>query len=83
MIFLLLQNIPNKLGTSGWNNMPIKMAKGQYMCPFCYRTMTIFQNMASHILTHTGEKPYICQHCNQRFNRKDSRDRHVKKLHSA
>ena len=38
-------------------------------------------DMSRHILTHTGDKPYICSYCNQTFNRKSSRDRHIEKFH--
>ncbi|KAF8767283.1 Transcriptional repressor CTCF like protein [Argiope bruennichi] len=32
-------------------------------CPFCDYSSRIVSNVRQHILTHTGERPYICTHC--------------------
>ena len=64
------------------NNGPIMIGSGQFACPFCPKIMKFVQNMKRHILTHTGEKPYICSICEQGFIRKSSRDQHIIRVHS-
>ena len=40
-------------------------------CPHCFKIMKNPNNMKRHILTHIGDKPFICDICNQAFPRKD------------
>ena len=58
---------------------PIKISSSEYACPFCSTIMKKHAYMIDHIRTHTGEKPFICTFCNQRFSRKSSLKVHLKK----
>ena len=57
---------------------PIKMGVGQYGCPYCPEVMKAPSLIQRHILTHTGERPYTCMHCNAKFARKGNCERHIK-----
>ena len=57
-------------------NNPIKFGAQKYGCPFCSKIMQIPYNMKRHILTHTGEKPFVCNDCGKSFNDKGNLSRH-------
>ncbi|KAF9650234.1 hypothetical protein BDM02DRAFT_1496467 [Thelephora ganbajun] len=56
---------------------------GDHKCPVCNATFTRPQHVARHMRSHTGDRPYKCQHCGDQFARSDLLSRHVNKCHSA
>lgn len=52
------------------------------MCPVCSATFTRPQHVARHMRSHTGDRPYACQMCGDRFARSDLLSRHVNKCHT-
>lgn len=53
---------------------PLKAAA---ICPKCGKGFKHAGDMKRHLLTHTGEKPYVCPHCLFRCSRSDSLLRHM------
>ena len=49
------------------------------MCPVCGHTAPAKSKLDSHMLSHTGEKPFTCPTCPRSFNRKDNLKRHYLK----
>ncbi|KAG5502234.1 hypothetical protein GH5_05205 [Leishmania sp. Ghana 2012 LV757] len=58
------------------------------VCPHCAKEFTgnsstsgVRSNYRRHLLTHTGERPFPCTYCHQRFTTKPNLRRHVRSLH--
>ncbi|XP_070690740.1 zinc finger protein 1035 [Pempheris klunzingeri] len=53
--------------------------KGRFLCSYCPRTFGNGWQLNVHTRLHTGERPYPCDYCGQRFIRKDYLQRHFPK----
>lgn len=56
---------------------PYLNKKHKYVCSYCPRTFEYNWQLKVHNRLHTGERPYACDHCGQRFIRKDYVQRHL------
>ena len=55
-----------------------KRKRGQHECGVCGRMCTTPSHLATHMRTHTNEKPYKCDVCEKRFSESGGLKRHVR-----
>ncbi|KAI5638407.1 zinc finger protein PLAG1 [Phthorimaea operculella] len=53
----------------------------KFTCDYCERRFFTAKDVRRHLVVHTGRRDFICQHCPQKFGRKDHLVRHVKNAH--
>lgn len=49
-----------------------------FLCQVCNRHFTQKGNLKTHLMTHSGERPYECRICGKNFTQKGNLDTHVK-----
>ena len=55
--------------------------KGYYQCPYCPKSLKQSSNLRAHVMIHTGEKPWKCKYCNERFRQAGDRGIHMRRAH--
>ena len=53
-----------------------------FKCDLCPYTSISQRHLESHMLVHTDQKPFVCQHCDQSFRQKQLLKRHVNLYHN-
>jgi len=51
--------------------------------PGCTKSFRKKSEVERHVLTHSGDKPFVCTDCSKSFKRKDHLQRHDERFHSA
>nr|CCM16463.1 hypothetical protein, conserved [Leishmania guyanensis] len=75
------------------NRSVVEAARGftvHLVCPHCAKEFTgnsstsgVRSNYRRHLLIHTGERPFPCSYCHQRFTTKPNLRRHVRLVHPS
>lgn len=61
----------------------VKTIERKYRCSFCSRCFGWPTDLKRHILTHTGEKPFVCKYCNSKFTRNFVLQKHMLRQHDV
>lgn len=51
----------------------------KHYCLSCKYSTAVLTNIRRHVLIHTGERPYQCNHCGKKFRQKEHLKGHVTK----
>ena len=54
-----------------------------YSCPYCSKNLPDRYKWKLHINSHTGFKPFECQHCQKRYSRREKLVKHQKAVHKG
>ncbi|XP_055547654.1 zinc finger protein 260-like isoform X2 [Wyeomyia smithii] len=65
-------------------HMEVKHGQGKLSeCKFCHKKYGSSKSMASHMMIHTGEKPYKCDVCSKQYRTQSERRKHAEIEHKA
>jgi hypothetical protein len=64
-----------------WRFPKVKKATSKHGCTICPKEFIRAHSLKIHMRTHDNERPFKCRFCIKAFDRKDSCERHEKKLH--
>ena len=56
--------------------------EARFQCGYCDKSFATPSKVKRHILTHTGEKPFVCQFCQRGFSQKVHMMEHISKHHA-
>lgn len=59
----------------------VKLEPDSTVCDVCGKVMKNKSSLARHSFIHTGKKPFACNLCELRFNRRDNLQHHLNRLH--
>lgn len=54
-----------------------------FECRICRRSFIRKADLERHVLTHTGDRPHTCPHCNFACNRRSNLYRHIRSAHPS
>ncbi|XP_050728529.1 longitudinals lacking protein, isoforms H/M/V-like isoform X24 [Eriocheir sinensis] len=54
----------------------------RHLCSHCGKGFQSPKDLRRHVMTHTGEKPYLCPYCNHRANQKSNLKSHMMCVHN-
>lgn len=64
------------------NGQSFAEMRRKFHCSHCGKSFKTKSHLQRHILTHTGEKPYVCNKCGSKFNQSSSLRNHVIAIHT-
>ncbi|XP_023015344.1 zinc finger X-chromosomal protein [Leptinotarsa decemlineata] len=62
-------------------NKPEPCLMKKHQCSFCHKKFGWPTDLKRHIMIHTGERPFKCNHCNSSFTRNFLLLKHQRKIH--
>ncbi|XP_066964673.1 protein tramtrack, beta isoform-like isoform X17 [Macrobrachium rosenbergii] len=74
-----IDEVGGAMGTMSLNRLRAAMSAHfkRHFCSLCGKGFQSPKDLRRHILTHTGEKPYVCPYCNHRANQKSNLKSHM------
>ena len=54
----------------------------RHPCLYCEKSFRLKNDLTRHVMTHTGEKPFICSYCYKGFSRKEKLKKHTFTFHT-